>query len=212
MRRSRQKAGQIGGGCADPAGIGRTVPNPRRVTCRSVAADTFTAIIEIPKGSRNKYEYDHETHAIKLDRFLFSSVVYPTDYGFIPDTLSLGRRSARRDGLRLRADVPGLRDRGEADRAVPDGGRQGDRRQGARRAAARTRAGTQLETLDDIARAAAGRDRALLLRLQGPRAEEGEGGRLVPTRGRDRRRSTASRERYTDEAHGTHTTNPTAAN
>jgi inorganic pyrophosphatase len=49
----------------------------------------FTAIIEIPKGSRNKYEYDHETHAIKLDRFLYSSVVYPTDYGFIPDTLSL---------------------------------------------------------------------------------------------------------------------------
>jgi inorganic pyrophosphatase len=51
--------------------------------------DTFTAVIEIPKGSRNKYEYDHETHAIKLDRFLYSSVVYPTDYGFIPDTLSL---------------------------------------------------------------------------------------------------------------------------
>lgn len=46
-------------------------------------------IVEIPKGSRNKYEYDHETHAIKLDRFLFSSVVYPTDYGFFPDTLSL---------------------------------------------------------------------------------------------------------------------------
>ena len=45
-------------------------------------------IVEIPKGSRNKYEYDHETHAIRLDRFLFSSVVYPTDYGFFPDTLS----------------------------------------------------------------------------------------------------------------------------
>jgi inorganic pyrophosphatase len=54
-----------------------------------VAPETFTAVIEIPKGSRNKYEYDHETHAIKLDRFLYSSVVYPTDYGFIPDTLSL---------------------------------------------------------------------------------------------------------------------------
>jgi inorganic pyrophosphatase len=54
-----------------------------------VASSTFTAVIEIPKGSRNKYEYDHELHAIKLDRFLYSSVVYPTDYGFIPDTLSL---------------------------------------------------------------------------------------------------------------------------
>src|SRR5437764_8590549 len=59
------------------------------VTCLTVASDTFTAVIEIPKGSRNKYEYDHESHAIKLDRFLYSSVVYPTDYGFVPDTLSL---------------------------------------------------------------------------------------------------------------------------
>jgi len=54
-----------------------------------VADDAFNCVIEIPKGSRNKYEYDHELGTIKLDRFLFSSVVYPTDYGFIPDTLSL---------------------------------------------------------------------------------------------------------------------------
>jgi len=47
----------------------------------------FVAFIEIPKGSRNKYEYDHEIGALKLDRFLFSSMVYPTDYGFIPETL-----------------------------------------------------------------------------------------------------------------------------
>jgi inorganic pyrophosphatase len=45
------------------------------------------AFVEIPKGSRNKYEYDSELGAIVLDRFLFSSVVYPSDYGFIPDTL-----------------------------------------------------------------------------------------------------------------------------
>src|ERR671928_133561 len=44
-------------------------------------------LVEIPKGSRNKYEYDPELGAIKLDRFLFSSMVYPTDYGFFPDTL-----------------------------------------------------------------------------------------------------------------------------
>lgn len=43
-------------------------------------------LVEIPKGSRNKYEWDDELNAIKLDRFLFSSVVYPTDYGFIPHT------------------------------------------------------------------------------------------------------------------------------
>jgi inorganic pyrophosphatase len=45
-------------------------------------------VVEIPKGSRNKYEYDHEYGGIKLDRFLSSSVVYPTDYGYIPETLS----------------------------------------------------------------------------------------------------------------------------
>jgi inorganic pyrophosphatase len=54
-----------------------------------MAGETFTVIIEIPKGSRNKYEYDHELGGIKLDRFLFASVVYPTDYGFFPDTLGL---------------------------------------------------------------------------------------------------------------------------
>jgi inorganic pyrophosphatase len=44
--------------------------------------------VEIPKGSRNKYQWDEELGGIKLARFLFSSVVYPTDYGFVPDTLS----------------------------------------------------------------------------------------------------------------------------
>jgi len=50
---------------------------------------TLTCFVEIPKGSRNKYEYALEAGVIKLDRFLFSSMVYPTDYGFIPDTLAL---------------------------------------------------------------------------------------------------------------------------
>ncbi|MEA3407713.1 MAG: inorganic diphosphatase [Chloroflexota bacterium] len=51
--------------------------------------DQFTqveAIVEIPRGSRNKYEYDHQRHTIYLDRVLYSSVHYPTDYGFIPGT------------------------------------------------------------------------------------------------------------------------------
>jgi inorganic pyrophosphatase len=43
--------------------------------------------VEIPKGSRNKYEFDRELGAIRFDRFVSTSVVYPTDYGFIPDTL-----------------------------------------------------------------------------------------------------------------------------
>ena len=46
------------------------------------------AMIEIPRGSRNKYEYDHERGILRLDRVLYSSVHYPTDYGFIPGTLS----------------------------------------------------------------------------------------------------------------------------
>ena len=46
----------------------------------------LTVLVEIPKGSRNKYEWDADLKAIKLDRFLFSSVAYPTDYGFVPDT------------------------------------------------------------------------------------------------------------------------------
>ena len=50
-------------------------------------ADTVRAIVEIPKGSRNKYEMDHETGRIRLDRTLFASVHYPADYGFIDGTL-----------------------------------------------------------------------------------------------------------------------------
>ena len=52
-----------------------------------VSEESLDCIIEIPQGSRNKYEWDHDKNALKLDRFLFASVVYPTDYGFIPDTL-----------------------------------------------------------------------------------------------------------------------------
>jgi inorganic pyrophosphatase len=50
--------------------------------------EPLVCIIEIPKGSRNKYEYDPELGAIKLDRFVSASVVYPTDYGYVPETLS----------------------------------------------------------------------------------------------------------------------------
>lgn len=46
------------------------------------------AIIEIPKGSSNKYEFDHEKNVMKLDRCLFSPMFYPADYGFVPETLS----------------------------------------------------------------------------------------------------------------------------
>ena len=47
----------------------------------------YDVIIEIPQGSRNKYEVDHETGRVRLDRVLFTSFVYPTDYGFFENTL-----------------------------------------------------------------------------------------------------------------------------
>jgi hypothetical protein len=47
------------------------------------------AVIEIPRGSRNKYEYDQQRGIFRLDRVLYSSMHYPTDYGFLPETLSL---------------------------------------------------------------------------------------------------------------------------
>ena len=50
---------------------------------------TFDVLIEIPKGSRNKYEYDFDLKKIRFDRMLFSSMMYPGDYGFIPETLAL---------------------------------------------------------------------------------------------------------------------------
>ena len=49
----------------------------------------FDVTIEIPKGCRNKYEVDHVTGRIKLDRTLFTATQYPADYGFIDDTLGL---------------------------------------------------------------------------------------------------------------------------
>ena len=47
----------------------------------------FDVLVEIPKGERNKYEVDHESGRLRLDRTLFTSTAYPTDYGFIENTL-----------------------------------------------------------------------------------------------------------------------------
>jgi inorganic pyrophosphatase len=47
----------------------------------------FDVTVEIPKGQRNKYEMDHKTGRIRLDRTLFTATQYPADYGFIDDSL-----------------------------------------------------------------------------------------------------------------------------
>jgi inorganic pyrophosphatase len=52
-----------------------------------MASEVMTVVVEIPKGSRNKYEMDHRTGDIYLDRMLFTSMQYPADYGFIEGTL-----------------------------------------------------------------------------------------------------------------------------
>ena len=48
----------------------------------------INVLIEIPAGSKNKYEFDKDMNAFALDRVLYSSVVYPYDYGFVPNTLA----------------------------------------------------------------------------------------------------------------------------
>lgn len=57
------------------------------VTIGPEAPNEFQAIIEIPKGSKVKYELDKENGLIRVDRVLYSSVIYPANYGFIPQTL-----------------------------------------------------------------------------------------------------------------------------
>ena len=66
---------------------------PDRLSFLDVPAGTHVpsvvnAIVEIPKGQRNKFEVDKKTGLIRLDRYLFSSSHYPGDYGFIPQTLA----------------------------------------------------------------------------------------------------------------------------
>ena len=57
--------------------------DPKRIT-----PDEFIAVIEIPKGSKQKYELDKKTGLLRLDRILYTSTHYPANYGFIPHTLA----------------------------------------------------------------------------------------------------------------------------
>ena len=55
---------------------------------KRIEENKFEALIEIPKGSKAKYELDKETGLLRLDRVLYTSTVYPANYGFIPRTLA----------------------------------------------------------------------------------------------------------------------------
>ena len=62
-----------------------TAPNTEPI--RPLSGLTFDVTVEIPKGQKNKYEVDHESGRIRLDRTLFTSTQYPADYGYIEGTL-----------------------------------------------------------------------------------------------------------------------------
>jgi len=62
--------------------------NIKQLPIGKKSPEVVNVIIEIPRGSHNKYEYDEELDIIKLDRVLYSPVHYPTNYGFIPETRS----------------------------------------------------------------------------------------------------------------------------
>ncbi|MFJ4716830.1 inorganic diphosphatase [Streptomyces sp. NPDC088785] len=66
-------------------------------------AEAFDVIVEIPQGSRNKYEMDHDLGRIRLDRMLFTSTQYPADYGYVEGTL--GGDGDPLDALVLTADA-----------------------------------------------------------------------------------------------------------
>lgn len=64
------------------------IPSKKKQAVKTNAHSHYSVMIEIIKGSRNKYEYDEKAKAIKFDRMLFSAVHYPSDYGFFPRTLA----------------------------------------------------------------------------------------------------------------------------
>jgi inorganic pyrophosphatase len=65
------------------------MPDYTKLPIGAKAPDLVNAVIEIPKDSVNKYEYDKQLHVFRLDRTLFSPVHYPGDYGFVPCSLGL---------------------------------------------------------------------------------------------------------------------------
>jgi inorganic pyrophosphatase len=75
---------------AQLAGVSEPVPAgpPASEADEDLSQLAVEVVIEVPRGSRNKYEFDHDRHVLHLDRRLFSATVYPADYGFVPDTLA----------------------------------------------------------------------------------------------------------------------------
>jgi inorganic pyrophosphatase len=79
MRRNSITLTLPGGLCEDDDGMPAEIKEP--------APECVWVVIEIPRGSRNKYEIDHDNGRVFLDRRLFTAMTYPADYGFLPNTL-----------------------------------------------------------------------------------------------------------------------------
>jgi adenylate kinase len=73
---------------AQLAGVSEPIPTGPAAGAEDMSAGAMDVVVEVPRGSRNKYEFDHNRHVLHLDRRLFSATVYPADYGFIPETLA----------------------------------------------------------------------------------------------------------------------------
>ena len=154
------------------------------------------AFIEVPRGSRNKYEMDHVTGRIRLDRMLFTATQYPTDYGFIPDTLADDGDPLDILVLLDEPTFPGcsiiarpiavlrMRDEAGGDDKVLS-------------VPATDPRWSHLHDLGDVGLVPARRDRALLHRLQAARAREARPSPAAGRTARPRRRPCAARSTST---------------
>lgn len=87
--RESDEGGSAGREDDDAPAHGRTLGAPRAAEAEGPDdGEAVRVVVETPKGSRNKYEYDPASGRIFLDRMLFSSMQYPADYGFVPETLA----------------------------------------------------------------------------------------------------------------------------
>ena len=138
----------------------------------TLIATAFPVVIEIPKGSTNKYELDKETGLLRLDRVLVQRGLLSGRLRLHPAHVLRRRRPARRAGARPGAGVPADDRRGARDRRDADARREGDRRQDRR--GQRARSGVRrLHRQGAAAAARAARAAALLRGLQGARAQAG---------------------------------------
>src|SRR5262249_23765842 len=89
VRRRRDQRGAAIGGMVARVRCRPGLPSEHLEACRWMS-DPFEieVVVEIPRGSRNKYEIDHYPGAVCLARILFTATQCPTDYGFVPDTLA----------------------------------------------------------------------------------------------------------------------------